>query len=218
MVPVCTTFSSPIDVRACVENIDVLLGSPTRDGRVYNLCLSLSPEASAERVKTSPKARCEDYINQKLNFGSEEQESSDNEDSTLVLMIPVEVLLQILRHIPPETLGCLRRVCKSWKLVVDTHQEFLFKPLCIARGWVSEIRLDDSNKENDNSTTPTRNAIVPFCNADGWLNVFATNYGTQKNWQKRSKYGLSPWRSEKAAAMTFSTATWGHLLEASLTS
>lgn len=140
-----------------MDNIDVLLGSPTRNGQVYvkilalvhvniwvlfhehvshdsygryNLCLSLSPKKSEEKASGASYSICDDAISQQLNFSTESSELQVNNESALVLMIPVEVLLNILRHVPPQTLGCLRRVCTRYYTPNKINVHILIFPQC----------------------------------------------------------------------------------------
>eukprot|EP00036_Acanthoecidae_sp_10tr_P019210 CAMPEP_0206299768 /NCGR_PEP_ID=MMETSP0106_2-20121207/7356_1 /ASSEMBLY_ACC=CAM_ASM_000206 /TAXON_ID=81532 /ORGANISM="Acanthoeca-like sp., Strain 10tr" /LENGTH=130 /DNA_ID=CAMNT_0053730471 /DNA_START=293 /DNA_END=681 /DNA_ORIENTATION=- len=109
-----------INVPSCLRDVNVLLGSPIRSGQRFEIRLSLSPrgrgagEVGGGEVTT-------------LDFAPEPASQET------ILDITVELLLHILNFVPPESLGRLRRVCKGWKMVVDTHKEALFRPHCLAR-------------------------------------------------------------------------------------
>lgn len=78
---------------------------------------------------------------------------------------------------------------------MDTHQEFLFKPLCIERGWTSEVCFDADDKENGAASTERQESIVPFCGAKGWFKIFSSNYGAVRQlklfvqWTAKENYG-----------------------------
>ena len=85
-----------IDVAACLEQIDeLLLATPVRNGRAREVRLSLSPAPTGSSM---PAKRRLAY--------------ADGEEDTAPLLVPVEIMLEILGHLPAESLGCLRRVCK----------------------------------------------------------------------------------------------------------
>ena len=90
-----------IDVAACLANVDdLLMATPVRNGRSREVRLSLSPTGEAKTRRTSSTTK------RKLGFDSEEVEEEDP------LLVPVEIMLVILSHLPAESLGCLRRVCR----------------------------------------------------------------------------------------------------------
>lgn len=188
--------------------MDILLGSPERNGQLYNIRLSLSP-----KVPSCADALREEYERSILCGKTRDAHQSKFEGETSnVLLVPVEVLLHILKYVDPATLGCLRRVCRSWKTVVDVHQEYLFKPLCMDRGWFARPNEHDVSRcrSSESSSHITKRDVK------GWMEIFATNYSTHRNWLKRSTFSLTPWNDSKAMTMTYSAQTWGDLLEASL--
>eukprot|EP00037_Helgoeca_nana_P027833 m.322590 g.322590 ORF g.322590 m.322590 type:complete len:221 (+) comp27611_c0_seq5:498-1160(+) len=188
-----------IDVTACLRDVNVLIGSPIRSGCRINIRLSLSP--------------C------KLSLGDGDGDSNglvsrdhgderDSESADQILNVTVELLLHILHYVPAESLGRLRRVCKGWKLIVDTHKEFLFKPHCLAHGFLSPLAVEIpimSDVDGGNGGDEL----------DQWSRIFISNYYTTKNWMSRIDVCKSPWRDDKAMPFSFDADTWGRLLEVS---
>lgn len=90
-----------IDVAACLAQVDdLLMATPVRNGRSREVRLSLSPPKTARK--------------QLVFDGADEGDGSTvrgrgDEDP---LLVPVEIMLVILSHLPAESLGCLRRVCR----------------------------------------------------------------------------------------------------------
>eukprot|EP00038_Savillea_parva_P009920 m.186668 g.186668 ORF g.186668 m.186668 type:complete len:263 (-) comp16855_c0_seq1:133-921(-) len=241
-----TTMQTPrrvIDVSGCLEDVNILLGSPVRSGQRINIRLSVSPQS-----------RLPGRLNDSTLSPS--QGATDGDGAGL-LNVTVELLLHILRYVPAESLGRLRRVCKGWKLIVDTHKEFLFKPHCVANGWNVPLTIDitlptspTSNNTNNNSVheegTSTALETVgtdqkeegeadskygssasdddaPAADGVGdaeteptqWSRIFITNYYTTKSWMSRRDACKSPWRDEKATPFQYDADTWGQLLEVS---
>lgn len=65
-----------------------------------------------------------------------------------------------------------------WKLIVDTHKEFLFKPLCIANGWRSPliVNIPEIREVREDTDSETGTEDAQSANQAQWSRIFITNY------------------------------------------
>eukprot|EP00035_Acanthoeca_spectabilis_P002557 m.88330 g.88330 ORF g.88330 m.88330 type:complete len:219 (-) comp11633_c0_seq2:76-732(-) len=203
-VTVVMTPEQLIDVKECLRNVNVLLGSPIRSGQQIDIRLSLCPPGASSTDVDSAESQCA-------------MDSRQCAGGRGILNITVELLLHILSYVPPESLGRLRRVCRGWKLIVDTHKEFLFKPLCIANGWRSPliVNIPEIREVREDTDSETGTEDAQSANQAQWSRIFITNYYATKSWANKRDTCSSPWRDDKATPFQFDTDTWGRLLEVS---
>ena len=103
-----------IDVADCLARVDdLLLASPVgKNGRMRQIRLQTGPTNAAAKRSL---------------FADADGEPDGEQEDASVLLVPVEILLQILAHLPMDALGSLRRVCRR---CVPVQAAYLYVQLC----------------------------------------------------------------------------------------
>ena len=191
-------------------------------GRSYNIRFSTSPSPAPSPMPALALAQ-----------------PADRDAGQVDLNMPVEVMLRMLQFLSPESLGALRRVCKSWRILINHHDRELFKPSCLERKWLVPIKpVDAANTGNaaieDTGCLPGVLPVTPVRSSEGagspsgsermvtprghWISVFASNYNCKKGfWNgKLADFCNSPYHDGKKLHMNFGVMDWGENLENAL--
>lgn len=194
-----------IDVQDCLERVDeLLLATPVRNGHKHEIRLSLSGE------KRKPR-RDDDTLD------TFHDDDLNGDVTDFVFYIPVEIVLKILGYLPPESIGCLRRVCKSWKTLVDTHSKQLFRPLCLKHGWCTPAPTVESPLKKAITEHKSQSFSGQENNTEekvDWLQIFSSHWSHRTKWTRGEFNTIkgSPWRKQWVA-VGFDAEIWGDILD-----
>eukprot|EP00039_Didymoeca_costata_P015593 m.268201 g.268201 ORF g.268201 m.268201 type:complete len:242 (-) comp16255_c1_seq7:3610-4335(-) len=205
-----------IDVQDCLARVDeLLLATPIRNGCRHEI--RISPPSKTESKKDAERTS---ILVPKSKY------------TTAILEVPIELVLHILSFLPAESLGRLRRVCQSWRWVIDDNQSILFQPLCLEYGWrepftsssykqpteqpqsVSSARRRISFNDDVSQTTGSLLLSKTVNEEKNWKQIFASHWIQKKAWisGKHDKMQASPWKKPWNASH-FDVNTWGEILD-----
>eukprot|EP00911_Craspedida_sp_UC1_P000749 UC1_evm1s574 len=193
-----------IDVGACLIEVDELLsaGSPV-ESPVHVFARNV-PSPFKARLSTSNRygKSCFNHsISENHGKGGSIVSDSSNtiapiEEEGMLMSLPTELILAIMRHVDGETLARLSCVCKRIRAIIHLDAHHLWRAQCVKRSWSPEFFISRNN-------------------GDAWRAFYAERALIHKKWM----HGAFEEVKETAQAegvMSFvpmGTGDWGAVLE-----